>query len=80
MKKPETNRVESAALCRDADEIPKVQDAGMIFCSTNGEAIQLMHNGVQVIADVYYGHLNSEIVKKLRGHHEPQQERVFYEV
>ena len=80
MKDPETNRVELAALCRDADDIPKVQDAGMIFGSTNGEAIQLMHNGVKVIADGYYGHFNSEIVRKLRGHHEPQEERVFHEV
>jgi hypothetical protein len=80
MKDPETNRVELAALCRDADDIPKVQNAGMIFCNTNGEAIQLMHNGIQVIADGYYGQFNSEIVRKLKGHHEPQEERVFHEV
>jgi hypothetical protein len=80
VNKPERNRIEPAASCRDADEIPKIPDAGMVFHDTTGEAIQLMHNGVKVIADGYYGHFNSEIVKKLRGHHEPQQERVFYEV
>ena len=52
----------------------------MVFHNTAGEAIQLMHNGVKVIADAYYGQFNSEIVKKLRGHHEPQQERVFHEL
>jgi hypothetical protein len=80
VNKSEGNRIESAASCRDADEIPKIQDAGMVFHNATGEAIQLMHNGVKVVADGYYGQFNSEIVKKLRGHHEPQQERVFYEV
>jgi methyltransferase, FkbM family len=80
VNKLESDRIKSAASCRDAEEIPKIQDAGMVFYNTTGEAIQLMHNGVKVIADGYYGHFNSEIVKKLRGHHEPQQERVFYEV
>ena len=80
MNKPEGNRIELAASCRDTEEIPKVPDAGMVFDNNTSEAIQLMHNGVKVIADSYYGHFNSEIVEKLRGHHEPQQEKVFYEV
>ncbi len=80
VNKPETNRIELAASGRDTEEIPKVPDAGMVFHNTAGEAIQLMHNGVKVIADAYYGQFNSEIVKKLRGHHEPQQERVFHEL
>jgi len=75
-----TNRVELTASCRDTEEIPKIRDAGMVFSNATGEAIQLMHNGVKVIADGYYGHFNSEIVQKLRGHHEPQEERVFYEI
>ena len=80
MNKIERDRIELAALGRDTEEIPKIPNAGMVFHNTAGEAIQLMHNGVKVIADGYYGHFNSEIVEKLRGHHEPQQERVFYEV
>jgi hypothetical protein len=80
VNKPEGNRIELAASCRDTEEIPKVPDAGMVFDNNTRDAIQLMHNGVKVIADSYYGHFNSEIVEKLRGHHEPQQEKVFYEV
>jgi hypothetical protein len=80
VNKTETNRIELTASCRDTEEIPKIRDAGMVFCNAAGEAIQLMHNGVKVIADGYYGHFNSEIVQKLRGHHEPQEERVFYEI
>jgi hypothetical protein len=80
MRRPEINRVALTASCPDVEDIPKVQDAGMVFCNTSGEAIQLMHNGIQVVTNGYYGHFNSEIVKRLRGHHEPQEERVFYEI
>ena len=80
MTKQGIDRVELAVICRDADDIPKVQDAGMVLCDSNGQAIQLMHNGIQVIANGYYGRFNTEIVKRLGGHHEPQEERVFHEV
>lgn len=39
-----------------------------------------MHNGIKVLADLYYDQFNTEIVKRLRGHHEPQEEKAFYEV
>jgi hypothetical protein len=80
MTKLEANRVELATSCRDAEDIPKVRDAGMVFYDTSGDAMQLMHNGVRVIANGYYGSFNSELVKRLRGHHEPQEEKVFYEL
>lgn len=38
-----------------------------------------MHNGVKVIAGGYYGSWMTEIIRLLQGHHEPQEERVFYE-
>ena len=39
-----------------------------------------MHNGVLVLADGYYGEFVTHIIEALKGHHEPQQEKVFYEV
>jgi Methyltransferase FkbM domain len=80
MTTSESDRVRIAATCRDADYIPKVTNAGSVFRDSNGDAIQLMHNGVRVLAEGYYGHFNSEIVKELKGHHEPQEERAFFEV
>ena len=43
-------------------------------------AIQLMHNGVRVLEDCYYGRWMTELIRLLRGHHEPQEERVFHEL
>ena len=80
MKDPETNRVELAALCRDADDIPKVPLAGSVQKGADGATLQIMHNGIKVLADAYYDRFNTEIVKRLRGHHEPQEEKVFHEV
>jgi hypothetical protein len=80
MEMTQPDRVALAASCRDADAIPKVQDAGIVFYNASGEAIQLMHNGVQVVANGYYGSVVSDIIKRLRGHHEPQEEKVFHEV
>jgi FkbM family methyltransferase len=36
-----------------------------------------MHNGLQVEAGGYYGDWMAEIIRVLRGHHEPQEEAVF---
>jgi len=36
-----------------------------------------MHNGMVVLADGYYGSWMTEIIRRLQGHHEPQEERVF---
>jgi hypothetical protein len=63
----------------DADYIPKVADAGKVF-EENGVTYQVMHNGVKVIAHGYYGSWVTDIIYALRGHHEPQEEKVFYEV
>lgn len=65
--------------CEDTDSIPKVTDAGMIFADDLG-SYQLMHNGVKVIADCYNGKWMSDIIYGLQGHHEPQEEKIFYEI
>lgn len=66
--------------CRDTDYIPKTAEAGSVYTNTRGERIQLMHNGVQVLADKYYDDVLTRIIEGLKGHHEPQEEKVFYEI
>lgn len=68
-------RVALALSCRDSDQIPKVPGAGEL-CGEN-EGIQRMHNGLVVRAGAYHGEWMTEIIKSLKGHHEPQEEKVF---
>lgn len=63
----------------DTDYIPKEPNAGKIF-EKDGIRYQLMHNGVKVIEHGYYGSWMSDIIYALRGHHEPQEEKAFYEI
>lgn len=64
----------------DADYIPKVYGAGEIF-NDGGITYQLMHNGVKVICDCYYDvRWITDVIYGLKGHHEPQEEKCFYEV
>lgn len=72
-------RVAIALSCTDSELIPKVPHAGQVF-STANERYQVMHNGVKVIEDCYYGRWMTELIKLLHGHHEPQEEKVFHEV
>jgi FkbM family methyltransferase len=63
--------------CHDADNLPKVAQAGKVV-TEKGKKLQIMHNGLKVLAGGYYGELIQEIIAKLKGHHEPQEEKVFY--
>jgi hypothetical protein len=63
--------------CRDADALPKVANAGKIV-EQDGQLVQVMHNGVKVVAGGYYGDWMADIIRGLRGHHEPQEELVFH--
>jgi FkbM family methyltransferase len=63
----------------DCAEIPKIADAGRCFSDHEGD-YQLMHNGIKIRLGTYYDDLNKVIIEKLRGHHEPQEELVFYKV
>lgn len=62
----------------DCASVPKVPGAGAIHQAPDGRRYQLMHNGVKVLVDSYYGDLNTRIIERFRGHHEPQDERVFH--
>jgi FkbM family methyltransferase len=68
-------RIELTVSGRDCDGIPKVPGAGEVV-----DGMQIMHNGVLVVAGGYFGEWMQEIIERLHGHHEPQEERVFHEV
>ena len=64
----------------DADYIPKVIGAGEIFYD-KGVPYQLMHNGIKILLHSYYDvQWLTDVIHGLKGHHEPQEEKCFYEV
>ncbi len=65
--------------CRDCGSIPKVPNAGEVQ-SLGGKEYQIMHNGLLVESGGYFGKWTETIIRELEGHHEPQEEKVFYEV
>jgi FkbM family methyltransferase len=72
-------RVKMTISCRDCDYIPKVKDAGTIQ-TLSGRKYQVMHNGLLVESGGYFGDWMAAIIKDLKGHHEPQEEKLFHEV
>lgn len=72
-------RLTLTSSCTDCDSIPKVWNAGQVV-TENGLRVQIMHNGLKVVADGYCGSWMTRLIGKLRGHHEPQEEVVFHEV
>ena len=72
-------RVELTTSCGDTNNLDKVADAGMTKV-VGDERVQVMHNGVLVVEGCYYGGWMTEIIQRLRGHHEPQEEIVFDEL
>lgn len=75
----EQQRADVTISCKDTGYIPKVKDAGEIK-KIDGHKIQIMHNGLRVVLGGYHGDWMARIIKTLNGHHEPQEEMVFYEV
>ncbi len=71
----ELKRIELTCSCRDTDGLPKVPGAGEVH-----DGVQTMHNGVRVVAGGYYGAWMVEIIRRLRGHHEPQEELAVHAV
>ncbi|GIL39157.1 FkbM family methyltransferase [Roseiterribacter gracilis] len=76
---PEARRIAQTIACTDSDSIPKVADAGRVV-ERDGERVQIMHNGVLVEAGGYFGDWMEEIIRRLGGHHEPQEELAFARV
>lgn len=77
--KTPAERASMSMACRDTDYIPKVKDAGKTKV-VNGERVQVMHNGLIVKENGYQGEWEARIIESLKGHHEPQEEKVFHEV
>jgi FkbM family methyltransferase len=73
-------RILMATRCRDADVLPKVANAGAVIEQPNGTLVQIMHNGIKVIAGGYYGEWMQDLIRRCQGHHEPQEEVLFAEV
>ena len=80
MNEEAQRRINEALRCADADYIPKVPDAGKVRVDEKGTRLQVMHNGLLIAADGYYGDFITQIIERLKGHHEPQEEKVFHEV
>ena len=70
-------RIELTVAVRDTDAIPKVPQAGEVT-ERDGVPVQVMHNGVVVREGCYHGAWMTEIIRRLRGHHEPQEELAFH--
>jgi hypothetical protein len=60
--------------------LPKVANAGAVIEQPNGTLVQIMHNGIKVLAGGYYGEWMQDLIRRCRGHHEPQEEVLFAEV
>ncbi len=69
-------RIEKTTSVRATDRLDKVPDAGAIRV-VDGREVQVMHNGVLVEKDCYGGPWMTEVIARLRGHHEPQEEIAF---
>lgn len=76
----EIDRASMTASCRDCDYINKVPNAGLVLEEPDKQMVQIMHNGIKIVRDCYYGPWMTSLIQELKGHHEPQEEAVFYEV
>lgn len=72
----QARRVRITTAVRDTDVLPKVPGAGTLL-QRDGRPLQVMHNGMVIEEGCYYGDWMTEIIRNLRGHHEPQEELVF---
>jgi hypothetical protein len=69
------HRIQDVLSCPDNRFIPRVNNAGRVEGT-----FQVMHNGLKVKKDGYYGRGITKMLVKSLGVHEPQEERVFQEV
>lgn len=73
--------VSLATSCHDCDYIPKYDKAGQVeYDDSVCKEVQYMFNGLKIIKGCYNGEWMTYVINKLHGHHEPQEEKVFYEV
>lgn len=72
-------RAEVTLACHDSDYIPKVKNAGKTV-KIGDTTVQVMHNGIYVKKGAYQGEWQAKVIEGLQGIHEPQEEKVFFEV
>lgn len=65
-------RIQLVQSCPDNARLRRVNDAGQVI---NGCLV--MHNGISVVVNSYYGEALTHLLKSNRGCHEPQEEIVF---
>jgi len=65
--------------CNDTVTIPKVANAGEVLVK-DGFKVQVMHNGILIHEGCYHQQWVTDIIKELKGHHEPQEEKLFHEI
>src|SRR5664279_2435799 len=58
----EARRVRMTVSCRDSDGIRKVEDAGQVQVR-DGQAVQVMHNGLLIEEGCYFGPWMTEIIE-----------------
>jgi FkbM family methyltransferase len=75
----ERRRIELTVAAEDTRSVPKVPGAGEIVQHEDGP-VQVMHNGVLIHEGCYHGPWMTEVIRRLRGHHEPQEEAAFHAV
>lgn len=68
-------RIADVLACPDNVRLPRHPEAGMVK-----DGLQRMFNGVKVVPDGYYGHWVTELLRRNKGSHEPQEEIVFQDV
>ena len=78
-RKDTEQRIRMTVSCLDCNYIPKVKEAGTVQIY-KGQDVQIQHNGLRVLAGGYHGSWMKEIIAELKGHHEPQEEKLYYEV
>lgn len=72
-------RVMLAAECLDCKALPRDKNAGRLI-KVDGDWFQVMHNGILTLAGGHYGDWTVDLIARCGGVHEPQEERVFYEI
>ena len=66
--------------CRDTDVLPRVSNAGAVVWQQDGAVVQIMHNGIKVLAGCYYGPWMQDLIARCAGTHKPQDGVLFAEI
>ena len=65
--------------CNDCDIYKKNENSGNIKL-INNYPYQIMFNGVLIYQGCYHSEWMTQIIKTLKGHHEPQDECIFIDI